>query len=74
MAEKDLAHTGWFLAIMCWFFGFLGVHRFLVGKIGTGIVWIITLGGGFGIGVLVDFIMILCSSFKDKEGHKISLM
>ncbi len=73
MAEKSLAQTGWFLAIMCFFFGMLGVHRFLVGKIGTGILYIFT-GGLFGIGVLVDFIMILCSAFTNKQGQKIDLM
>ncbi len=55
-------------ALLCFFLGAIGVHRFYVGKIGTGIVWIITLGGGFGIGTLVDFIMILCGKFKDKQG------
>ena len=70
--EKDLTHTGWFLAIICWFLGGLGIHRFLVGKVGTGILWLFT-GGCFGIGVLVDFIMILCSAFTDKQGNKINL-
>lgn len=63
---------GWVLAIICWFFGALGVHRFCVGKIGTGILWLLTLGC-FGIGVFVDFIMILCGAFTDKQGNKISL-
>lgn len=63
---------GWVLAILCWFLGALGVHRFCVGKIGTGIVWLLTLGC-FGIGALVDFIMILCGNFTDKQGNKISL-
>ena len=72
MAEKSLAQTGWFLAIICFFFGVFGVHRFMVGKIGTGILWLLT-GGIFGIGALVDFIMILCSTFTDKQGNKISL-
>src|SRR5277367_6831467 len=30
--------------LLCWFFGIFGVHRFYVGKIGTGILQIITLG------------------------------
>lgn len=72
MAEKSLAQTGWFLAIICFFFGVFGVHRFMVGKIGTGILWLLT-GGIFGIGALVDFIMILCSTFTNKQGNKISL-
>ena len=69
---NELIKKGWFLAIMCFFFGCFGVHRFLVGKIGTGILWLLT-GGILGIGALVDFIMILCGSFTDKEGNQISL-
>ena len=46
------------LAIVCFFLGGLGIHRFITGKIGTGILWLLT-GGLFGIGWFVDFIMIL---------------
>ena len=53
--------------ILCGAFGFLGVHRFYVGKIGTGILWLLT-GGLFGIGALVDYITILFGTFKDNEG------
>jgi TM2 domain-containing membrane protein YozV len=44
----------------------IGVHRFYLGKIGTGFHVIVT-GAGLGIWVLVHFIVILVSSFKDKE-------
>jgi len=54
-------------ALLCFFLGGLGVHRFYVGKIGTGILMIFTLGG-LGIWLIIDFIMILTGSFKDKEG------
>lgn len=50
------------------FLGTLGVHRFYVGKIGTGILQLITLGG-CGIWTLIDIIMILIGSFKDKNGN-----
>jgi hypothetical protein len=53
-------------ALLAWFLGFLGIHRFYVGKVGTGILMIVTLGG-LGIWVLIDFIVILLGSFKDKE-------
>ena len=53
--------------LLCIFVGGFGVHRFYVGKIGTGILWLFT-GGCLGIGTLIDVIIIACGSFKDKEG------
>ena len=53
--------------LLCFFLGMLGIHRFYVGKVGTGILMILTLGG-LGIWSLVDFIMIIVGSFKDKNG------
>ena len=53
--------------LLCLLLGPLGVHRFYVGKIGTGILMLITIGG-LGIWTLIDLIMIAIGSFKDKEG------
>lgn len=47
--------------------GSLGVHRFYVGKIGTGILMIVTFAG-FGIWWIVDLILILSNNFTDKQG------
>ena len=52
------------------FLGTLGVHRFYVGKIGTGILQLLTLGG-CGIWTLIDIIMIATGNFKDKDGYEI---
>jgi len=57
--------------ILCWFFGFLGVHRFYTGKVGTGIAMIFTFGG-LGIWVLIDLINIVMGNFTDAEGNAIS--
>jgi len=56
---------------LSFFLGGLGVDRFYVGKIGTGILKLIT-AGCFGIWWLIDLIMILAGKFKDKDGNIIS--
>ena len=49
------------------FFGVFGLHRFYVGKIGTGILWFFT-GGFFLVGQIIDVIMILTGQFEDCYG------
>lgn len=57
--------------LLCLFLGGIGVHRFYVGKVGTGILQLITLCG-CGIWTLIDLIMIITGSFTDKDGNKIT--
>ena len=59
------------LLIISIFLGGLGVDRFCVGKVGTGILKLIT-AGGFGIWWLIDGIMIATGSFTRKDGTKVT--
>lgn len=58
-------------ALLCFFFGLLGIHRFYCGKIGTGILWFLT-AGLFGIGSFIDFLLILFGAFKDGNGFELN--
>ena len=59
--------TTWALSL---FLGFLGVDRFYLGKVGTGIVKLITIGG-FGIWYLIDLILVITNATTDKQGNKL---
>ena len=48
----------WVAVVLCFFLGVLGAHKFYEGKVGMGILYIITVGL-FGIGALIDFIVLL---------------
>ena len=53
--------------LLCIFLGAIGVHHFYVGRVGYGILYIFT-AGLFGIGCLVDLILIATGSYKDQYG------
>lgn len=50
------------------FLGELGIDRFYLGKVGTGILKLITCGG-FGIWWLVDVILIATGAMTDSQGR-----
>ena len=52
--------------VLVTFLGLIGIHRFYVGKTGTGIAQILTFGG-FGVWTLIDFFLILFGGFRDKD-------
>lgn len=61
--QKSFVAT-WLLSL---FLGVFGIDRFYLGKVGTGILKLVTLGG-FGIWALVDLIVILAGGMRDKRG------
>jgi TM2 domain-containing membrane protein YozV len=54
--------------LLCGILGWLGAHRFYVGKIGTGILMIVTFGG-FGLWLLIDLVCVTLGLFRDKQGR-----
>lgn len=69
MVYKKVSNKNWLITLLlCIFLGYLGAHRFYVGKIGTGFLWMFTVGL-FGIGYIVDLLFIATFKFKDVNGH-----
>ncbi|WP_237686361.1 Ltp family lipoprotein [Arthrobacter jiangjiafuii] len=66
-SKKSFVVT-WLLALLL---GGLGIDRFYLGKIGTGVLKLLTFGG-FGIWTLVDLIITLTGNQKDKNGQPLA--
>jgi len=71
MTERS-EKNGLVALVLCLLLGGLGIHRFYVGKIGTGVLMILTLGG-LGLWWLIDLIIILTGKFQDKQGNSLKL-
>ena len=61
-SEKKLVPA----AILCFALGVFGAHRFYVGKTGTGLLMLFTLGG-LGLWMLYDLILLLTGQFRDAD-------
>lgn len=71
--QSSKINTEWVITLLlAIFLGTFGVHRFYTGKIGTGILMLVTCGG-FGIWALVDTIVIAMGNFEKKDGTVIKV-
>ena len=57
--------------LFAWILGYLAIDRFYLGKIGTGILKLITFGG-FGLWYLIDVILVLTGGQHDKSGRDLA--
>lgn len=71
MSETKNKHDWTTLLLLSIFLGGLGIHRFYVGKTGSGIAMLLT-GGGCGIWAIIDLVSIVTGKFTDREGNVIA--
>ena len=68
MEEQKSAQSKITMGLICYFLGGLGIHRFMMGYTGIGVLMLLTLGC-CGILTLVDFIRIIMGSLKMADGR-----
>ena len=71
MSEGKQPQSKSTMAITCFFLGGLGIHRFMMGHIGIGVLMLLT-GGVCYILWLVDFIRILTGDLKMADGQDLT--
>ena len=70
VASEISPHSRLVALLLCWPLGLFGAHRFQVGKVGTGLLQLVTLGG-FQFWTLLDFVLILSGAFADSNGRPV---
>ena len=71
MSEGKKPQSKTTMIILCLLLGPLGIHRFMMGYTGIGVLMILT-GGVCGILTLVDFIRILTGGLKMADGQDLT--
>jgi hypothetical protein len=68
--EPESDYTRLPILILCLLFGWLGIHRFFVGKVGTGVLMLLTIGG-LGIWIVIDLVLIIFGQFRDRDARRV---
>ena len=58
VAPQGEAKNKWVAFILCWWFGYLGAHKFYEGKFASGLLYCCTCGLFF-FGIVTDFLTLL---------------
>lgn len=69
--ERTSSKNRWIALLLCLFLGIWGAHKFYLGKIGVGLVYIFTYGL-FGIGWLIDLVTLIAGNPLDKKGLRLT--
>jgi len=69
VARNKTTNNRWLVTfLLCLLLGVFGAHRFYLGRIGTGILMLITFGG-LGIWYLIDLILVIVGQLRDHDGN-----
>lgn len=64
--ENVSEKNAWLYAVLLWFFGYLGIHKFYLNKTMWGVIYLLT-GGLFTLGVIFDCIMLAFAEVRDQN-------
>lgn len=69
--EKRSSRSRLAALLLCFFLEVFGAHKFYLGRLGMGILYLFTYGF-FGIGWLIDLIVLLVGNPRDKQGSPLT--
>lgn len=69
VARNKTFNSRWLATLLlCWLLGVFGAHRFYLGRVGSGILMLVTFGG-LGIWYLIDLILVIVGQMRDSSGN-----
>jgi TM2 domain-containing membrane protein YozV len=69
IVRNKTLNSRWIAAVLlCWILGVFGAHRFYLGRTGSGVLMLLTIGG-LGIWYLIDLILVIVGQMRDSNGQ-----